>query len=591
MTDLPPPRSMPDTVGLNPFTASPVLPRILHRWLDDDAARWAAEHCTGMGELAAGPLDELAATADLNGPRLRPYDKRGVRVDEVEFHPAWDGVVDVAYRRFGIAAMSHREGVLGWPGRAPEVAKQALFFLLAHADRNVVTGLTMTDVLARVLRLYAPELAERYLPRLTATDGNLWQAAMFLTEKAGGSDVGVNETEARLDADGSWRLYGDKWFCSNCQADLILTLARPQGAGPGTDGLGLFLVRRTLDDGSRNAYVINRLKDKLGTRGLASGEVTFTGAYAELVGGPGVGFRQMTEMLNQTRVANSVVAAALVHRAYLEAREHATGRAAFGRRLSDHPLMREVLADLALATETSTRLAFYTAGLLQRSDAGDRVAGVLLRTLTPLVKYHTARQAQWACHEAMEVRGGNGYIEDWPNARMVRDAHLLSIWEGSGNIMLLDFARALRRTGSGSTLVEALAAPLGPTGHTADNTAGHTAGAFAGDPLGAAVREKAAAWARELADWERLPPEEAQFALRGLAERCLHILSAGLLAADAAEDLRGGDARLAVLARRHERAWRAAPEPPDRALSTGFPGLISGAAVDPSVLEVETLHG
>ncbi len=575
MSDLPPPRSMPDTVGLNPFTASPVLPRILRRLLDGDAARWAAEHCAGIGELVAGPLDELAATADQHGPRLRPYDKRGARIDEIEFHPAWDGVVDVAYRRFGIAAMSHREGVLGWPGRAPEVAKQALFFLLAHADRNVVTGLTMTDVLARVLRLYAPELAERYLPRLTATDGTAWQAAMFLTEKAGGSDVGVNEVEARPDSDGTWRLHGDKWFCSNCQADLILTLARPRGAGPGTDGLALFLVRRTLDDGSRNAYVINRLKDKLGTRGLASGEVTFTGAAAELVGGPGVGFRQMTEMLNQTRVANAVVAAALVHRAYLEAREHATGRAAFGRRLSDHPLMREVLAELTLAAETSTRLAFYAAGLLQRSDAGDPVAGVLLRTLTPLIKYHTARQAQWACHEAMEVRGGNGYIEDWPNARMVRDAHLLSIWEGSGNIMLLDFARALRRTGSGPALVEALTEPS----------------AAVSGPLGAAVREKAEAWARELALWEALPPDEAQLALRGLAERCLHVLAAGLLAVDADEDLRGGDARLAVLARRHGRTWAAEPEPPDLALLTAFPGLVSGAAVDASALEAEALYG
>lgn len=507
MRDLPPPRSMPDTIGLNPFTASPFLPGILKEHLDDETARWAAEHCTAMGELVAGPLDELAATADRHGPVLHPYDKRGDRIDHVEFHPAWDEVVDVAYRRFGIAAMSHRGGVLGLPGRAPEVAKQALFFLLAHADRNVVTGLTMTDVLARTLRLYSPELAERYLPRLTATDGTGWQAAMFLTEKAGGSDVGANEVEARRDGDG-WRVHGDKWFCSNCQADVILTLARPEGAGPGTDGLGLFLVRRSLDDGTRNAYVINRLKDKLGTRGLASGEVTFQGAHAELVGGPGVGFRQMTEMLNQTRVANAIVAAALVHRSHLEAREHAEGRAAFGRRLADQPLMREVLGELAQEAESCTRLAFHTAVLLQRADAGDATAGALLRTLTPLVKYHTARRAQWACHEAMEVRGGNGYIEDWPNARMVRDAHLLSIWEGSGNIMLLDFARALRRTRSGPALVAALT------------------------ELAPGMAGRAEAWGRELAAWEELGAEEAQYALRALGEGYVRLLSDALTSGD-----------------------------------------------------------
>lgn len=214
MRGLPAPRSMPDTVGLNPFTASPVLPRVLARWLDPADADRATGQCTALGELVAGPLDELAATADRRGPVLRPYDKRGDRVDEIEFHPAWYEVVDVAYRRFGLAAMSHRGGVLGWPDRSPEVAKQALFFVLAHADRNVVTGLSMTDVLARVLRLYAPELAGRYLPRLTATDGSAWQAAMFLTEKAGGSDVGAAEVVARP-ADGSWRLHGDKWFCSN----------------------------------------------------------------------------------------------------------------------------------------------------------------------------------------------------------------------------------------------------------------------------------------------------------------------------------------------------------------------------------------
>lgn len=203
---------------------------------------------------------------------------------------------------------------------------------------------------------------------------------MFLTEKTGGSDVGANELRAEPDEQGQWRLWGDKWFCSNCQADVLLTLARPAGASSGTAGLGLFLVVRERADGSRNHYTINRLKAKLGTRGLASGEVTFSGAVAEMIGGPGRGFRQMTEMLNQTRVANAVVASAITHRAYLEARAHGMGRTAFGRRLGDQPLMREVLTDLALAAETSTRLAMYTAWLLQRCDAAAPISRSSART-------------------------------------------------------------------------------------------------------------------------------------------------------------------------------------------------------------------
>jgi alkylation response protein AidB-like acyl-CoA dehydrogenase len=564
---------MPDTTEINAYLDSPVLARVLDRWLDPPARRWAQARCTDLGALALGDLEELAARADRHPPQLHTHDKRGERIDAVEFHPAWDSLVDVAYRRFGLAAMSHRDGVLGYPGRVPEVAKQALYFLYAHAERSVTTGLSMTDVLARVLRLHAPALAARYLPHLTATDGSAWQAAMFLTEKAGGSDVGANELAALPDGDG-WRLSGDKWFCSNVQADLILTLARPRGAGPGTAGLGLFLVPRRRADGSRNSYLVHRLKDKLGTRGLASGEVTFTGASAHLIGPPGTGFGQMTEMLNQTRVANAVVSAAMVHRSFLEARAHSTGRAAFGRRLADHPLMREVLAELALEAEVCTRLALYTAGQLQLADRGHNRAGRLLRVLTPLVKYHTARRAQWASHEAMEARGGNGYIENWPDARLVRDAHLMSIWEGSGNIMLLDAARALRVPANAAALIDDLA--VRPAASTAAGLA----------PLARFLAGEAQSWSEEFARLGAMEPELAQLALRGLLERAVHLLAAGLLLQDAEDDLAGGDGRLALLAARYA-ASRLAPEArpvrgADRTLLTAFDAVVLGAPAAPA---------
>jgi acyl-CoA dehydrogenase len=535
---LPPPGAMPDTVGLSFYKADTTLQRVLRRWLDPTMLAWAEAQCEELGLLASTDLEQLVGLADRHQPQLHTVDKRGDRVDSIEFHPAWDRIVDLAYRRFGIAAMSHRSGVLGLKQPAPEVAKQGLFFLFAHSDTSVSTGLSMTDVLARVLRLYAPDLAARYVPRLTATDGTGWQAAMFLTERAGGSDVGVNEATARWEP-GGWRLNGHKWFCSNCQADLILTLARPEGAGPGTAGLGLFLVRRTLEDGTRNHYMIHRLKPKLGTRALASGEVTFVDAVAEQVGPLDQGFRQMTEMLNQTRVANAVVSAALIRRSWLEAITHARGRSAFGRRLTDHPLMREVLSALQLESEACVRLAFLAASALQRADAGDRRAALLLRALTPMVKYHTARRAQWATHEAMEVRGGNGYIEDWPNARLVRDAHLLSIWEGTGNIMLLDAARGVRGRGVLEALMDELA----------DQARCLTQPVLG--PLRDFLELEAGNLHREYNRCAQLDHETAQLPLRGLVERTVHLLATGLLAADANDDLQYGDGRLALLAARY----------------------------------------
>lgn len=542
MDELPPPRAMPDTVGLNFAEASPVLDAVLARWLDEPVLAWARDRCRELGLRASTDLDEAASVSDRHPPVLHVRDRLGERANRVEFHPAWDRLVEAAYSDFRIQALSHVPGALGAPGAVPEVAKQALFFLMAHADLSVVTGVSMTDVLARVLRLYAPALAAEYVPRMVAPEG-AWQAAMFLTERAGGSDVGANEVEARPAGDGTWLLDGDKWFCSNCQADLVLTLGRPRGAAEGTAGLGLYLVPRRWRDGSVNPLIVNRLKDKLGTRGLASGEVTFTGTKALLVGAPPDGFRQMTEMLNQTRVANAVASAAVVHRCWLEAVTHARGRAAFGRRLADHPLMREVLADLLMETEATVRLAFHAAGLLQRADAGDAAAAVLLRCWTPVVKYHTARRAQWAAHESMEARGGNGYIEEWPNARMVRDAHLLSIWEGSGNIMLLDAARAWQRPGHARALVDDL-------GRQLDRV-----------PAALGLRDALAAvhgrLAREFAAWQDLRGDAAQVPVRGLAEETVHLQVALLLAADAAEspDAGGPAARLHRLADRYVRRW------------------------------------
>jgi alkylation response protein AidB-like acyl-CoA dehydrogenase len=434
----------------------------------------------------------------------------------------------------------------------------------------------MTDILARVLRMYAPHLAAKFIPLLTRTDGKPFQAAMFLTEKAGGSDVGANILKASRDVDGDWLLEGDKWFCSNCHADLILTLARPVGStAAGTAGLALFLVPRVLENGQRNGYRVNRLKTKMGTRGLPSGEVTFERAKAYLVGEPGEGFHQMTEMLNQTRVANAIVSAAIVHRSWFEAINHAIGRSAFGKRLSDHPLMMDVLSNLLLECEGLTRLTFFVASQVDRCGEGSCPAGLVARTLTPLAKYHAARLAQWAAHEAMEVRGGNGYIEDWPNARLVRDAHLLSIWEGSGNIMVLDTGRALKRAGALEAVLADLNERVEQIFHPLLK------------PMKRALKTEIERF-RELAIKAGVTRREEksgdeEMYLRLMVDCLAHLYTTVLLAQDADLDLSEGDGRIFLLTIRYHvrHILYGGGRKVDPTLRETFYDVVSGRWLDP----------
>src|SRR5438094_2366018 len=294
--------------------------------------------------------------------------------------------------------MSHRDGVLGWPGRVPHVVKYALSYLFAQSEFGLLCPVNMTDSTARMLTRFGDEaLRGRYLPRLTATAlEDLWQGTQWMTEKTGGSDVGALTTLARRDADGAWRLWGDKWFASNANADVALTLARPEGAPPGTRGLGLFLVPRHLPDGTKNAWTINRLKDKLGSRSMATGEVTYAGAVAYVVGDVGRGFAQMMEMVNGSRLSNAMRAAGIMRRSLLEAEFHARGRAAFGGALFDKPRMRWTLLEMLLDVEAAASVVLNAAVMFDAWDAGAEAAGRLLRIVTPLAKgWITGRAPAW----------------------------------------------------------------------------------------------------------------------------------------------------------------------------------------------------
>jgi acyl-CoA dehydrogenase len=288
----------------------------------------------------------------------------------------------------------------------------------------------------------------------------LTQGGQFMTEKEGGSDVGTLTTTAVQEGD-HWRLTGEKWFCSNADAKVVMLLARPEGAPPGTRGVGLFLMPRFLDDGSQNHYRIVRLKDKLGTRSMASGEIKLEGAIAYAVGKLDRGFVQMAEMVNSSRLSNGVKSTALMRRAHHDAMTVAKNRVVFGSRIVDLPLGRRQLMKIALATEQALSMSFLTADALDRAEAGSQDAAALLRILTPTLKFRATRDARKVCGDALEMRGGIGYIEEFATSRLLRDAHLGSIWEGTGNIVALDaLKRAVGRHGAEGALAADLHARL-----------------------------------------------------------------------------------------------------------------------------------
>jgi alkylation response protein AidB-like acyl-CoA dehydrogenase len=455
---------VPDRQGTSLFAADPDLAAVASLYLPPDLHRHLLPHLERLGALAGSTLDELAGVADRNAPVLEHRTRTGVDAQRIVKHPAYVELERVAFAEFGLAAMSHRGGVLGWDAPMPPAAKYALSYLLVQAEFGLCCPLSMTDSLTRTLRRFgAPALVGKYLARLTTQDfDELLQGAMFMTEQDAGSDIAATALRAQPDGD-AFRLFGDKWFCSNPDAGLAMVLARIDGAPAGMGGVSLFLLPRTLDDGSANGYRIVRLKDKLGTRSMASGEIRLEGARAWLVGEAGRGFQQMADMVNNSRLSNGMRAAGLMRRACTEAFHVATNRRAFGKRLIDLPLMRRQLLKILLPTEQARTLMFQAADAIRRADAGEEGAYALARILTPLIKFRACRDARRVTGDAMEVRGGCGYIEEWSDPRLVRDAHLGSIWEGTSNIVAMDVIRAVRREGSLPVLERHLASLLDAT--------------------------------------------------------------------------------------------------------------------------------
>jgi putative acyl-CoA dehydrogenase len=432
------------------------------RPLQDAAARegaaWAHARLSAWGErLGSAATIQLAARANRFTPELRTHDRFGERIDEVAFDPAWHDLM----------ALAMREGEHCSPWAEPrpgsQVGRAVAYLLHAEVENGTQCPLTMTYAAAPALRRYTatvPQLEETWPPRMFAreydprsqpvADKTSALIGMGMTERQGGSDVRANTTRAEPTADRSYRLTGHKWFFSAPMCDAHLVLAQAPG------GPSCFFLPRILPDGSRNAVRIVRLKDKLGNRSNASSEVELAGASAWLLGEEGRGIPVIIEMVQHTRLDCAIGSAGIVRGATARALHHAAYRRAFGKRLIEQPLMQNVLADLILDAEASTALALRLARAFEADTAESEKA--FARLATPAIKYWVCKRTPSVVAEAMEVLGGNGYVEDSELPRFYREAPLNSIWEGSGNIMSLDVLRAAKHE---AAAVEALLGELG----------------------------------------------------------------------------------------------------------------------------------
>jgi acyl-CoA dehydrogenase len=522
------------------YTPDEHLQWLARRTLGESLWPVAESALRDAGRLVPATIEPLAQLADKHPPVLHQFNRRGERIDEIEFHPAYKEL-ERTVLGFGVVRAGFTSGWRGLQGRAPRTLIAAVEYLILQADQ-AVTGcpIGMMSAGARALERNDPQLAARYVPRIADDTGNHLTVAMFLTEKAGGSDVGANETVAVRQDDGTYRLHGEKWFASCPHSDLVLVMARPEGAGAGTRGLGLFLMPRLLDDGTRNSYILHRLKDKYGTRGMASSELGLRGALAWPVGDITRGMKQMLDMVNLTRVGIATATAGAMRRGTHESLMHARARSTFGQQLWLHPLMRDTLAELVVDSTAGLTAALAVADALDRTDAGEPGWDGTLRLLTPLLKMHGTERSVQMVREAMEVRGGNGFIEDWPNARLLRDVSVHAIWEGPGNIMALDVLRALAH-GAGPDFLADLE-------RRSETVMGD--GPMA--PLAPALLEQAHRVERDVARLAQLDPEAQQLPMRRLARR-MAMLAIGTRLAEQARDHAAttGSGRLAWLASRY----------------------------------------
>lgn len=497
----------PPRLGGNTFEADLLLRGWLRRALPAPVLAEVEPGLRRLGARAATDLLALADAAEAEPPRHLPYDPWGRRVDRIETSAAWRAL-DRAAAEEGIVATAY-ERAHGAHSRVHQLARLYLY----HPSSAVYScPLAMTDGAARALRTHGggDPVFRAAFQRLTSRDPERFcTSGQWMTERTGGSDVSGSSTVAIPEEDGTFRLHGTKWFTSATTSQMALTLARIEGdEGAGSAGLSLFYLETEEGAGEPRGIRIHRLKDKLGTRALPTAELTLEGTPARLLGGAGHGVRKIAPLLNVTRLYNAVCAVASMRRGLELAADYATRRRAFGRPLAAHPLHAETLAALAVEHAGAFHLAFHVGELLGREETGEgsEEDALLLRLLTPVAKLYTARQAVASASEALEAFGGAGYVEDTGLPRLLRDAQVLAIWEGTTNVLSLDVLRVLSRgdalgafDAAVARRVERVASPAlmdsAARVEAARRAIGGAAARFRGDPEGAEAGARAFAFA------------------------------------------------------------------------------------------------
>ena len=432
----------------NQYDNDRVLRSYLRRRLPEEMLREVEPELEDLGRLSGGELYDLQL-ADLGEePTLTRWGPWGRRIDRIEVTDLWKRAEVLAAER-GVVATAYETR----HGAHSRVHQMALAHLFIPSTDVYGCPLAMTDGAARTLLESGNEhLIDEAVPHLTSRDPDaFWTSGQWMTELAGGSDVGTSNTTARKDGDGTWRLYGRKWFTSAITANMSLALARPEGNPDGGSGLALFYVPIRDRNGLRDGIYVNRLKDKLGTRKLPTAELDLDGALAVPVSDElKHGTRAISPMLNVTRTWNAVTACATMRRGIALARSYAQKREAFGKSIIDHPLHQETLADAQATYEGAFHLTFRLAELLGRTETGEATGeeAALLRLITPIAKLITAKQSVSVSSEMLEAFGGAGYVEDTGLPMLLRDAQVLPIWEGTTNVLSLDLLRAIQKIGS-----------------------------------------------------------------------------------------------------------------------------------------------
>ncbi|MGP4022696.1 acyl-CoA dehydrogenase family protein [Actinomadura sp. 3N407] len=522
--------------GLNWYDCDPTLRFLMRRHLGDGFG-WAEPRLRDMGALMGGPIAERAEETDRNPPRLEKYDRWGRDISEVVMPPSFEAarndIVATSFTRPDFVAEAKRNGV------DPAPMGVAWSYLLDQADIGMACALgTGGDMVVGLTEMFAPEDVKARVRELFAAGEMSGEAAQMLTERSGGSDLGALESTASRDGD-AWRLNGFKWFASNANGSAFVVLAKSEGAADGVRGIAPFLVLKERRDGTRNGVRIRRLKDKLGTRSVASAEIEFTDAEAFLLapsssagqGGDGKGLARMMDLTNGARLGISMMGLGCARRALVESLCYARAREAFGAPLAEQPLMRRKLAELIVETEAAQALVFD--GYLGRPR---------LRIGAALIKLRAARLGVTAASDAIEVHGGNGYIEQWPVARILRDAQVNPIWEGGDNILCLDVRRAVERQDAHEPFLDRLTEAVRRAPEGDDATAD-----LVGERIGH-VRQA-------IEKWRGLDRAVAEARLFPLAQYMADVYAAALLLEQAGwERADSGSDRKALVARLYARS-------------------------------------